>query len=256
MSKIARFSKRYLLKMSPLKKKQCCICGHKVRDFMAYAGGWKNAPQLMIALKIIGSDIGNFTCPICYSHDRERHQWLYWQASGLISQMQGARILHFAPEHHLIQHITTQHPAQYIKADLYPNSDDIQKVDLLNMPFADEQFDFLIANHVMEHVANIEQALKEIRRVLKQDGCAILQTPYSAALQHTWEDAGIQSASQRLVAYGQEDHVRLFGQDIFSIFEKSGFTSQCHSHAKLLPDHCAKTYGVNAEEPFMLFRKI
>ena len=251
-----RFAKRCIARYKLNKNKQCCICNHKVGDFLPHAGGWKKAPQLMIALKMIGSDIDNFACPVCYAHDRERHQWLYWQAIGLLPRMQGAHILHFAPEHHLAQRIAAQQPAAYIKADLYPNTDDIQKVDLLQMPFADEQFDFLIANHVMEHVDNVSQALAEIRRVLKPSGWAILQTPYCATLQHTWEDAGIQSATQRLAAYGQDDHVRLFGQDIFAIFEAAGFASQCRAHAELLPDHCPTTYGVNRDEPFMAFSKV
>ncbi len=188
-----RFAKRCIARYKLNKNKQCCICNHKIGDFLPHAGGWKKAPQLMIALKMVGSDIDNFACPVCYAHDRERHQWLYWQAIGLLPRMQGAHILHFAPEHHLAQRIAAQQPAAYIKADLYPNTDDIQKVDLLQMPFADEQFDFLIANHVMEHVDNVSQALAEIRRVLKPSGWAILQTPYCATLQHTWEDAGIQS---------------------------------------------------------------
>lgn len=253
--KIIRLSKRYSLLASPLKSKHCCLCGHKVAGFLAHAGGWKNAPPLMTALKMVGSDIDNFACPVCYSHDRERHQWLYWQAAGLLPRMQGAHILHFAPEYHLAQRIVAQQPATYIKADLYPHADDIQKVDLLQMPFADGQFDFLIANHVMEHVDNVNQALAEIHRVLKPGGWAILQTPYCATLQHTWEDAGIQSAAQRLAAYGQDDHVRLFGRDIFAIFEAAGFTSHSETHSALLKTISAHYYGVNEKEPFMLFKK-
>lgn len=253
--KIIRLSKRYAMLASPFKTKQCCLCGHKVAGFLAHAGGWKKAPQLMTVLKMVGSDIDHFACPVCYSHDRERHQWLYWQAAGLLPRMHGAHILHFAPEQHLTQRIAAQQPATYIKADLYPNAADIQKVDLLQMPFADGQFDFLIANHVIEHVANVSQALAEIRRVLKPGGWAILQTPYCATLQHTWEDAGIQSATQRLAAYGQEDHVRLFGQDIFTRIETIGFSSLVATHNELLPNTSSKKYGVNLNEPFMLFKK-
>ncbi|HMT92628.1 methyltransferase domain-containing protein [uncultured Thiothrix sp.] len=253
--KIIRLSKRYAMLASPLKTKQCCLCGHKVAGFLAHAGGWKKAPQLMTALKMVGSDIDHFACPVCYSHDRERHQWLYWQAAGLLPRMHGAHILHFAPEQHLAQRVAAQQPATYIKADLYPNAADIQKVDLLQMPFTDDQFNFLIANHVMEHVANVSQALAEIWRVLKPGGWAILQTPYCATLQHTWEDAGIQSTTQRLAAYGQEDHVRLFGQDIFTRIEAIGFSSLVTTHNELLPNTSSKKYGVNLNEPFMLFRK-
>lgn len=256
LQKIRRIGKRYILLLSPFKNKQCCLCESKVSDFLAYSGGWKNAPELIKELNIIGSDIDHFSCPVCYAHDRERHQWLYWQASGLLSRLEGANILHFAPEHHLAQRIAAQHPVSYIKADLYPSANDIQKVDLLNMPFATEQFDFLIANHVLEHVDNVTQALKEIWRVLKPTGWAILQTPYAAVLQQTWEDSGIQTAQQRIAAYGQEDHLRLFGQNIFSVIEAAGFISECRTHNDLLPHVCAETHGVNRAESFMIFSKI
>jgi SAM-dependent methyltransferase len=255
IQKIIRLSKRYVLLVSPLKTKQCCLYGHKVAGFLAHTGDWKNAPQLMTALRMVDSDIDNSACPVCYYHDRERHQWLYWQAAGVLSRMHGAHILHFAPEPHLAQRIIAQQPAAYIKADLYPNAADIQTVDLLNMPFTDGQFDILIANHVMEYVDNVNQVLTKIHRVLKPGSWTILQTPYCSTLQHTWEDAGIQSATQRLVVYGQDDHIRLFGQDIFATFESAGFTAHIGTHSMLLKDMLANYYGVNEQESLMLFNK-
>lgn len=65
----------------------------------------------------------------------------------------------------------------------------------------------------------------------------------------------LRSSDYRWIA-GIADHVRLFGQDIFAIFEAAGFVSQCRAHAELLPDHCATTYGVNRDEPFMAFSKV
>ena len=53
------------------------------------------------------------------------------------------------------------------------------KVDLLALPYADDYFDLLIANHVLEHVEDDRRAVAEIARVLKPGGYAILQTPYS-----------------------------------------------------------------------------
>jgi SAM-dependent methyltransferase len=255
IQKLVRLNSRIIRLANPFRSRTCCLCGRTFGSFMPYMGGWKAAPALMKALHMVGSDLDNFSCPACLSHDRERHLWLYLQASGLLEMMRDARILHFAPEWHLSHKIAAQNPPQYIKADLYPTAPDIQTVDLLAMPFADASFDFLIANHVMEHVDDDQQALGEICRVLKPGGWAILQTPYSASLQHTWEDRGIQTPQQRLVAYGQEDHVRLYGQDIFQRFAQAGFVNHVQQHAALLHDYPASRYGINADEPFMLFRK-
>lgn len=256
MNKIINFVKRYIIALHPLKNKKCCICNRNVSNFIAYKGGWKKAPKLMKALNVIGSDLDNFSCPICYSHDRERHQWLYWQSVNLVEKMHNASILHFAPETHLAKKIKNLKFKIYIKADLHPTSKDIKKIDLLAMPFSNNIFDIVIANHILEHVNDLQQALSEIHRVLKPNGWAILQTPYSSCLQQTWEDQGIQTVCQRLIAYGQEDHVRLFGKDIFTIIEKAGFVSHIGDHIDLLKNIDSKVYGVNNKEPFMLFRKL
>lgn len=39
-------------------------------------------------------------------------------------------------------------------------------------------FDYIICNHVMEHIANEEQAVSEIKRVLKTNGKWIFSSRY------------------------------------------------------------------------------
>ena len=45
------------------------------------------------------------------------------------------------------------------------------------LPFDDASFDFVVSNHVIEHVADQRRHLREIRRVLRADGCCYLATP-------------------------------------------------------------------------------
>lgn len=47
-----------------------------------------------------------------------------------------------------------------------------------SMPFPDETFDLVCSRHVMEHVAGVSQALKEIWRVLKPGGYVVNATPH------------------------------------------------------------------------------
>lgn len=89
-----------------------------------------------------------------------------------------------------------------------------------------------------------------------QGGFAILQTPYSARLHTTLEDPGIGDDAARLAIYGQEDHVRLFGQDIFKRFEGSGLVADIRRHDEVMPDIDPKRYGVNRAEPLFLFHRI
>lgn len=209
----------------------------------------------MAALSVVGSDLDHFGCPVCGCHDRERHLVLYLKRLGMLDKFRGAQILHFAPERCFSKLIAGLQPERYIKGDLFPAAPGIEKMDMLAIPYESETFDYVIANHVLEHVADDLKALSELRRVLKVGGVAILQTPYSAKLQSTFVDAGVDDHQARLHAYGQEDHVRLYGSDIFMRFESVGFKSRVIRHMDVISDVDPARYGVNVEEPLFLFER-
>ena len=204
----------------------------------------------------MGSDVENYECPACGCHDRERHLLMYFKASGVLQMMKDAKILHLAPERHLQQFIRGALPAEYIQGDLYPDRPSIEKIDLHAVPYPANYFDFVLANHVLEHVQDDAKALTEIFRVLRPGGHAILQTPYSSTLTHVFEDVGIRSNEARLQAYGQEDHNRLYGKNITEVIEKFGFFSLRYNHFQILSQTDPAQFGVNSREPFFLFRKL
>lgn len=234
---------------------QCCVCGRRVRRFLPYRGGLAEVPPLIRHLGAIGSDVENFECPVCSCHDRERHLLLYLKASNILSAMHGTHILHFAPEHHLQCFVRQTGPIEYVLADLFPASPSVQKMDLQAIPYPADYFDFVLANHVLEHVQDDAQALREIFRVLRPGGKAVLQTPYASGLTNTFEDPSIQTPLACLHAYGQEDHRRLYGQDFVLRVIESGLHSAVVAHAVLLPDVNSAHMGVNSAEPFFLFEK-
>ena len=55
---------------------------------------------------------------------------------------------------------------------------DTVKVDITAIQYSNNYFDIIICNHVLEHVLEYEKAIKEIFRVLKKGGIAIVQTPF------------------------------------------------------------------------------
>ena len=231
----------------------CCMCESRVGRFLPYRGGWREAPPMMRIFHVVGSDLDHYLCPICGCHDRERHLLLYLRQLGLLEKLHGSSVLHFAPEGLLTGFIGKAEPARYELADLFPSRPGIQRIDLLAIPYAAGTFDWVIANHVLEHVSDDARALMEVRRVLKKGGHAILQTPYSALLASTLCDPGICSDDCRLQIYGQEDHVRLYGRDVFARIASAGFVSHVAEHAHALPDIDPARHGINAEEPFFLF---
>jgi len=210
----------------------------------------------MRALEVVGSDVRRFNCPRCLSHDRERHLLLYLRATGLLQELARLRILHMAPEANLARIIGEGRPARYVRGDLFPAEPGVERINLQDIPHAAGSFDLVIANHVMEHVDDDHAALLEIARVLAPGGFAILQTPYSPLLATTFADSGIlRSAVARLQAYGQEDHVRLYGGDVFKRFTVGGLVDRSVTHAVALPGIDAYYYGVNPAEPLFLFQR-
>ena len=75
----------------------------------------------------------------------------------------------------LISHISGA-----IGIDLAPKDPKVMKGDVLNMPFEDGRFDTVFASEVVEHLSTgiMVGGLKEIRRVLKNNGKFIITIPY------------------------------------------------------------------------------
>ena len=138
------------------------------------------------------------------------------------------------------------HGESYVTADIESPLAKV-KMDIHYMPFADNSFDSVLCNHVLEHLNNDLQALGEIRRVLKPGGWAILQVPFFAPVPEvTVEDPAIQSPREREIHFGQDDHVRKYGKDYSQRIERSGLKSKPDAFARELPD--GARHGISAAE--------
>ena len=58
----------------------------------------------------------------------------------------------------------------------HPCRDTLGVGDIQQLPYADNTFDVVMANHMLFHVPDIEQAIRECRRVLKPDGVMLAST--------------------------------------------------------------------------------
>lgn len=230
-------------------KRQCNICGNTFNNFIPYKGGTKKLPEFRRMLMGVGSDLDNFGCVYCKAHDRERHLFLYFERIRLWEKMKEASIIHFAPERKLRDKIKEIKPAKYIMGDLYPTDDEIEIIDATNIKYADESFNILICNHVLEHIPDYRKALSEFYRILKPGGIAILQTPFSRLLKYNFEDENINTEELRLYFYGQEDHVRNFGEfEFLKSIEDSGFKLDIKKHNDFITSTETLKYGVNPLE--------
>lgn len=107
-------------------------------------------------------------------------------------------------------------------------------IDITNIHFEDSTFDYVISNHVMEHISDESKAISEIKRVLKRNGKWIFSFPICTDID-TYEDKSIVTDEDRLKMYGQEDHVRLYGRDYKERFMQYGLCINSFTPKDLLP---------------------
>lgn len=98
------------------------------------------------------------------------------------------------------------------------------KVDMMSMPFFNNEHDCFICSHILEHVESDDKAISELFRILKPQGRGILMAPIYTQIKKTLEDPSVNSDEDRWKYYGQNDHVRLYSHDGFvAKIEKQGF---------------------------------
>ena len=166
----------------------------------------------------------NVLCPGTLSLERHRLLWLYLSRKTTLFD-QSLRVLHVAPEQAFYKAFKAIPQWDYTTTDLHSPLADV-RADLCNLPFDSESFDLVICNHVLEHIPDDLQAIREIYRVLTSGGQAILQVPLEQEREHTFEDDRITDPQERARIFGQYDHVRIYGKDYFKRLESVGFRSQ------------------------------
>jgi ubiquinone/menaquinone biosynthesis C-methylase UbiE len=87
------------------------------------------------------------------------------------------------------------------------------RIDICNINLPDHSFDLVLCLHVLEHVPDDRKAMAELRRVLRPSGMAVIMVPLEEGLDETYENPLIVSEADRLIHFGQEDHVRYYGRD-------------------------------------------
>ena len=132
------------------------------------------------------------------------------------------RVLHFAPEQAFVQKFKKQKNLTYTTTDLNSPIADV-KADICDLPFKDNSFDFIICNHVLEHIPDDTKAMQELYRVMKPGGMGVFQIPQDLKRDITFEDHTITDPKERAKLFGQYDHVRVYGTDYFKKLESCGF---------------------------------
>jgi SAM-dependent methyltransferase len=172
---------------------RCPVCGYRgpFMDVQAVTGGTLHS-----------------NCPRCGSNERGRLQFQVLEELRSRLPLHEMTVLHFSPEAFLQPHLRRVF-GRYHTAGIWDRPVDFP-ADLTHLPFADASCDCIYASHVLEHIADDDKALREIRRVLRPGGIAILPVPVP---------------SLKTVEYGapnphEDGHVRAPGLDYYDRYRQ------------------------------------
>lgn len=212
------FNESFRIKITNFKRKlkgwmlrgnavKCNCCGKTFRKFLSKGNGLETRE--------------NAECPNCGSLERTRLLLFYLQNETNLFTREST-LLHIAPEDSLKKIFKKSKNINYINGDLNPNYAD-EIIDITDIKYPDNYFDFIICAHVLGHVPDEAKAIQEMFRVLKPDGAAFVLTLINKNDIPTYENPLLQTETERLQAYGEKDLVRLHGNDFAERLSHEGF---------------------------------
>jgi len=176
----------------------------------------------------------NALSPSTLSLERHRLLWLYLKNETVLFEKK-IKLLHFAPEQAFYKRFKKLSNIQYDTIDINSPLAKI-KADICDLPIKENTYDFILCNHVLEHVLDDNKAMSELYRVLKKGGIGIFQVPIDMKREKTFQDDSITDKLERNKIFGQYDHVRIYGKDYFNKLEDTGFKVQQVDYSKKFSD--------------------
>ena len=180
-------------------------------------------------------------CLHCGSLERHRLSWLFLRTRTDLFGPTPRTMLHLAPEPCLAQRFRAHLGDGYLSADLCPDRA-MTRIDITDIAYADESFDAAFCSHVLEHVDDDRRAMRELHRVLRRGGWAIVLVPITA--ERTFEDPRITDPRGREAAFGQADHLRRYGPDVVDRLREAGFAVEVTRASDLVTAEVAVTLGL------------
>ncbi len=220
---------------------ECPVCGARYRRFMPY--GYVHSRS-------------NALCPNCLSLERHRLLWLYLSRETELLQNL-PRTLHIAPEVCILRHLKPRFadcPERYLTADLESPLADLH-FDVQRIPLADASVDVVICNHLLEHVSDDRQALRELHRVLRPGGWGIVLSPVDPTRATTYEDDTITDPAERTRIFGQYDHRRIYGRDYADRLREAGFEVADIDYAATFSDAERRLYALPEDHIYTVYKK-
>lgn len=210
---------------------QCPVCGSKKVIFEQlsdyYWQKWDSAGFVYSIFQVETLNFLNFSCSNCGASDRDRLFAIFLEPL-LIKSFDNTKILDFAPSRTLRHLFFPKFKnIEYRTADLnMAGVDDYVDIQDLRI-YEDNSWNGIICSHILEHVPDDQKALKELYRILKPKGWAILMVPIFLDVKETHEISNVDAITEeyRWKYFGQDDHLRMYSKtDFLNRIKTAGFT--------------------------------
>lgn len=229
--------KRLLLEALKGDDVECACCGGHFLAFMPFGTPKNRRPHAL--------------CPQCGTLPRHRLMWMFLKERTDLMK-KPMRLLHVAPETFYFNTFSKHPLVDYVAGDKFmpgyayaPGTIDL---DITAIRYPDASFDAVICSHVLEHVPDDVQGMRELCRVLKPGGFAIIQVPMLPGLERTDEDATITDPVERERRFGQHDHFRIYGLDLKDRLMSAGFHVEVVPFTARFSKQDMFRYGLPADE--------
>jgi SAM-dependent methyltransferase len=220
-----------ITRLLPGKKVKCNICNWEGRRFFAIAG----ASYIRY----------NAICPACGSAERNRALIKYMNKRGSLDRS-GLKCLEIGPFRGSRAYFEAR-SCDYISID---NDSEFatRKMDVTRLEFPENSLDLIICSHVLEHVVDDIQAMREIYRALRNEGTCNIMVPFNRS----------KTATIEYEKPNPQDplHVRHYGMDIVERMKSTGFNVMMLDLVAEASEPDVRRYGLGDEEICFICTKL
>ena len=131
----------------------CACCGRSYRRFIRYPSEY---------------------CPGCGSYERQRLLCLYLERN---PELVTGDVLHIAPERVIVRRFRGR-AHSWLSVDIDPRFPGIERqMDLTSLSLPDASYDLVLCSHVLDVIERHDDAVRELYRVTRPGGLALVQAP-------------------------------------------------------------------------------
>ncbi|MBF8275249.1 MAG: type 11 methyltransferase [Candidatus Brocadiaceae bacterium] len=196
------------------KERYCPVCGKSSRKFVKH------------------DIVENSRCVHCGAHERHRVVWLYLSRKTDLFNGVPKKMLTVGIDLPFDKPLKSRLGANYLTADLF-NLRAMIKMDVSDIHYPEASFDVVYCSHVLTYVPNDRQGMRELFRVLKPHGWAILADPIRYA--KTTDVPFIDQAASSLKMFNTEaERYHHYGPDYEERLRAAGFKTQAIRPADFL----------------------